>query len=323
GEVAFLLATELAARGLDILGVETVVNYDAPAQLSSYLHRVGRTARAGAQGRAVTFIEDDDRPLLKEVIKRTGVQMQQRQMQAAAVAGWQAKIEGLEPQVEWIVAEEREERALRKAEMEAQKASNLLEHHDEIMARPPRTWFQTEKQKREAAQLAKQAAADGIGAGSGDEEEGGSGAMTGQQKRNKAKNERRLEQKQQRAKEAKEAAKKKSNKLMEETAAASRSIRAVKAKEQQLRLEGVTGGKAGKMAASLVTGIKRKKKKRGGKEGGRRELFEGDGLPGKPAAKGGAKPPRSGKLGKSELNKVKRGGKGKHGFKTKAKHKRR
>lgn len=49
---------------------------------------------------------------------------------------------------------------------------------------------------------------------------------------------------------------------LQETAAASRSIRAVKAKEQQLRLEGVTGGKAGKMAASLVTGIKRKKKKR-------------------------------------------------------------
>ena len=146
GEVAFLLATELAARGLDILGVETVVNYDAPAQLSSYLHRcarqgwdgrrracragglagmscdgggtaagrgkagghqlphgachmaavagawcvrpracaglacvclvcrVGRTARAGAQGRAVTFIEDDDRPLLKEVrLGRHGV----------------------------------------------------------------------------------------------------------------------------------------------------------------------------------------------------------------------------------------------------------
>lgn len=60
-------------------------------------------------------------PLPPQVIKRTGVQMQQRQMQAAAVAGWQAKIEGLEPQVEWIVAEEREERALRKAEMEAQK----------------------------------------------------------------------------------------------------------------------------------------------------------------------------------------------------------
>jgi hypothetical protein len=46
---------------------------------------------------------------------------------------------------------------------------------------------------------------------------------------------------------------------------ASRSIRAVKAREQQLRLEGMTGGKAGKVAASLVTGIKRKKQKKGKK----------------------------------------------------------
>ena len=47
GEVAFLLATDVAARGLDILGVEAVVNYNAPLTLASYLHRIGRTARAG------------------------------------------------------------------------------------------------------------------------------------------------------------------------------------------------------------------------------------------------------------------------------------
>ena len=47
GEVAFLLATDVAARGLDILGLEVVINYDAPTNLASYLHRIGRTARAG------------------------------------------------------------------------------------------------------------------------------------------------------------------------------------------------------------------------------------------------------------------------------------
>ncbi len=67
GEAAFLLATDVAARGLDILGVEAVVNFDCPTQLASYLHRVGRTARAGNRGRAVTFVEDGDRGLLKEV----------------------------------------------------------------------------------------------------------------------------------------------------------------------------------------------------------------------------------------------------------------
>lgn len=68
--MAFLLATDVAARGLDILGVEAVINYDAAASLAAYLHRIGRTARAGRQGRAVSFIEDSDRSLVKEVCKR-------------------------------------------------------------------------------------------------------------------------------------------------------------------------------------------------------------------------------------------------------------
>ena len=67
GQVAFLLATDVAARGLDISGVEVVVNYDPPSSLSGYLHRIGRTARAGSSGRAVTFADDSTRPLLKEV----------------------------------------------------------------------------------------------------------------------------------------------------------------------------------------------------------------------------------------------------------------
>jgi ATP-dependent RNA helicase DDX27 len=51
GQANFLMATDLASRGLDIKGIETVINYDMPGQLSQYLHRVGRTARAGKKGR--------------------------------------------------------------------------------------------------------------------------------------------------------------------------------------------------------------------------------------------------------------------------------
>jgi ATP-dependent RNA helicase DDX27 len=57
---------------------QAVINFDAPRTLETYLHRIGRTARAGASGAAVTFIEDGDRPLIKEVVKKGKVQLKQR-----------------------------------------------------------------------------------------------------------------------------------------------------------------------------------------------------------------------------------------------------
>jgi ATP-dependent RNA helicase DDX27 len=55
-----------------------VINFDAPRTLETYLHRIGRTARAGAEGVAVTLISDEDRQLLKEVVKKGKVNLKQR-----------------------------------------------------------------------------------------------------------------------------------------------------------------------------------------------------------------------------------------------------
>lgn len=74
GRLKLLVCTDVAARGLDIKGVTLVVNYDAPGGTEDYVHRIGRTGRAGQKGHAITLICDRDAHALKgilEVMKRT------------------------------------------------------------------------------------------------------------------------------------------------------------------------------------------------------------------------------------------------------------
>jgi ATP-dependent RNA helicase DeaD len=69
GVVKFLVATNLAARGLDIPEVSHVINYDIPEESESYVHRIGRTARMGREGMAITFVAEWDEKPLAEIKK--------------------------------------------------------------------------------------------------------------------------------------------------------------------------------------------------------------------------------------------------------------
>ncbi|CAN6485308.1 unnamed protein product [Victoria cruziana] len=162
-QVDFLIATDVAARGLDIIGVQTVVNFSCPQEINSYVHRVGRTARAGRGGHAVTFVTERDRSLLKGIVKRAGSKLLSRTVAEASLVKWSNWIEQMEHQVAEILQEEREERALRMAEMEAAKAENMIEHKTEIFSRPKKTWFETEREKKLAAKAAKASKGDILG----------------------------------------------------------------------------------------------------------------------------------------------------------------
>ncbi len=60
-----LICTDLLARGIDFKGVQLVINYDFPNDMITYVHRVGRTGRGGRPGKALTFFNDEDKPLLR------------------------------------------------------------------------------------------------------------------------------------------------------------------------------------------------------------------------------------------------------------------
>ena len=72
GRMRVLVATDVAARGIDVPGINLVVNYDAPRAAEDYVHRIGRTGRAGRAGIAVTFLGHADRNLVRQVERFTG-----------------------------------------------------------------------------------------------------------------------------------------------------------------------------------------------------------------------------------------------------------
>merc|ERR1719229_465366 len=78
GKIKLLVCTDVAARGLDIKGVTLVVNYDPPSNTEDYVHRIGRTGRAGQKGHAVALVSERDTHALRgiiQVMKRTNQQI--------------------------------------------------------------------------------------------------------------------------------------------------------------------------------------------------------------------------------------------------------
>ena len=67
GRIKVLIATDIAARGIDVDGISHVINYDLPMEPESYVHRIGRTARAGRDGKAISFCDESERDLLSRI----------------------------------------------------------------------------------------------------------------------------------------------------------------------------------------------------------------------------------------------------------------
>ena len=72
GKIKVMVATDIAARGIDIHELNLVINYDLPDVAETYVHRIGRTGRAGHTGRALTFCTSDEQVMVKDIQKLTG-----------------------------------------------------------------------------------------------------------------------------------------------------------------------------------------------------------------------------------------------------------
>jgi ATP-dependent RNA helicase RhlE len=80
GEIRVLVATDVAARGIDIAHLPFVVNYELPRSSSDYVHRIGRTGRAGKMGQAISLVSQDEQPALKLVEKLIGSKINREQI---------------------------------------------------------------------------------------------------------------------------------------------------------------------------------------------------------------------------------------------------
>ena len=153
GNVDFLLATDIAGRGIDIEKVKCVINFQMPLVAERYIHRIGRTARKGYGGEALTICDDKERLLIKKIFKKEKVEINLTPMKIKneEIKEIYKKIMKIKNDIDEKLIEEKTEKQFDMAEKDIEKTMNIKLHQNEIKNRPKKVWYQSTKEKRKKA----------------------------------------------------------------------------------------------------------------------------------------------------------------------------
>ena len=155
GKVKFLLATDIAGRGIDIDKVRYVINFQMPLLTERYIHRIGRTARKGYIGESITICSEKDRSVLKKLLKKEKINIPLNfiKIDNKDIKNVYKKILDFKSDVDNDIINENCEKEIQLAERDVEKTINIKMYENEIKSRPKKKWFESKKDKKKREKL--------------------------------------------------------------------------------------------------------------------------------------------------------------------------